>query len=133
MNEIMNFSEWIVAISELFDIDKNCILLGHYNKRCKQEINKNSTDYKYATTGKGLKLRAHPLAIRIAYEQFKNIDNINSIKHDMVNIIKNTIDNIDGLTLNVPYEGSKCSYYALIIKLSLVCGKNGGEIVKKYS
>lgn len=115
-NKIITGGEGGIIITNNKYIYKNCILLGHYNKRCKQEINKNSTDYKYATTGKGLKLRAHPLAIRIAYEQFKNIDNINSIKHDMVNIIKNTIDNIDGLTLNVPYEGSKCSYYALIIK-----------------
>lgn len=115
-NKIITGGEGGIIITNNKYIYKNCILLGHYNKRCKQEINKNSTDYKYATTGKGLKLRAHPLAIRIAYEQFKNIDNINSIKQDMVNIIKNTIDNIDGLTLNVPYEGSKCSYYALIIK-----------------
>ena len=115
-NKIITGGEGGIIITNNKYIYKNCILLGHYNKRCKQEINKNSTDYKYATTGKGLKLRAHPLAIRIAYEQFKNIDNINSIKHDMVNIIKNSIDNIDGLTLNVPYEGSKCSYYALIIK-----------------
>lgn len=115
-NKIITGGEGGIIITNNKYIYKNCILLGHYNKRCKQEVNKNSTDYKYATTGKGLKLRAHPLAIRIAYEQFKNIDNINSIKQDMVNIIKNTIDNIDGLTLNVPYEGSKCSYYALIIK-----------------
>lgn len=115
-NKIITGGEGGIIITNNKYIYKNCILLGHYNKRCKQEINKNSTDYKYATTGKGLKLRAHPLAIRIAYEQFKNIDNINSIKQDMVNIIKNTIDKIDGLTLNEPYEGSKCSYYALIIK-----------------
>ena len=63
-----------------------------------------------------MKLRAHPLAIRIAYEQFKHLDEIISVKNDMVDIIKNTIDNIDGLELNTPYEGSKCSYYALIIK-----------------
>ncbi|MGN1012479.1 MAG: aminotransferase class I/II-fold pyridoxal phosphate-dependent enzyme [Clostridia bacterium] len=115
-NKIITGGEGGIIITNNKYIYKNCILLGHYNKRCKQEINKKSTDYKYATTGKGLKLRAHPLAIRIAYEQFKNIDNINSIKQDMVNIIKNTIDKIDGLTLNEPYEGSKCSYYALIIK-----------------
>ena len=34
----------------------------------------------------------------------------------MVQIVKNTVNKIDGLTLNIPYEGSKCSYYALIIK-----------------
>lgn len=115
-NKIITGGEGGIVITNNRYIYKNCILLGHYNKRCKQEINPNSTDYKYAVTGKGLKLRAHPLAVRIAYEQFKNLDKINKIKHDMVDIVRNTVENIDGLSLNVPYEGSKCSYYALIIK-----------------
>ncbi len=115
-NKIITGGEGGVIITNDKYIYKNCILLGHYNKRCKQEIDKNSSDYKYAVTGKGLKLRAHPLAIRIAYEQFKNLDEINRNKQSMVNIIKNTINNIDGLDLNIPYEDSKCSYYALIIK-----------------
>lgn len=91
-------------------------MLGHYNKRCKQEISKDSTDYKYAVTGKGLKLRAHPIAIRIAYEMFKDLNNINAIKQKMVMIVKKTIDEIDGLELNIPYDGSINSYYSLIIK-----------------
>lgn len=115
-NKIITGGEGGIVITNNKYIYKNCILLGHYNKRCKQEINPNSTDYKYAVTGKGLKLRAHPLAIRIAYEQFKHLDEINKTKHDMVEIVRNTIDQIDGLSLNVPYDGSKCSYYALIIK-----------------
>ena len=114
--KIITGGEGGIIITNNKYIYKNAILLGHYNKRCKQEINKNSIDYKYAVTGKGLKLRAHPLAIRIAYEQFKHLDEIIAIKNDMVNIIKNTIDSIDGLELNKPYDGSKCSYYALIIK-----------------
>ena len=115
-NKIITGGEGGIIITNNKYIYKNCLLLGHYNKRCKQEISKDSIDYKYAVTGKGLKLRAHPLAIRIAYEQFKDLDKINSVKQDMVEIIKNTIDKIDGLSLNVPYKGSKCSYYALIIK-----------------
>lgn len=115
-NKIITGGEGGIIITNNKYIYKNCILLGHYNKRCKQEINPNSVDYKYAVTGKGLKLRAHPLAIRIAYEQFKNLDKINAVKHDMVDIVRNTIEKIDGLSLNEPYEGSKCSYYALIIK-----------------
>lgn len=115
-NKIITGGEGGIIITNNKYIYKNAILLGHYNKRCKQEISKDSTDYKYAVTGKGLKLRAHPLAIRIAYEQFKDLDKINKVKHDMVDIVRNTVDKIDGLSLNEPYEGSKCSYYALIIK-----------------
>ena len=115
-NKIITGGEGGIIITNNKYIYKNALLLGHYNKRCKQEISKDSTDYKYAVTGKGLKLRAHPIAIRIAYEQFKDLDKINLVKQDMVQIVKNTVDKIDGLTLNIPYEGSKCSYYALIIK-----------------
>jgi len=50
------------------------LLLGHYNKRCKQEIPTTHPFYKYAVTGMGLKYRAHPLAIAIAYELFKDLD-----------------------------------------------------------
>lgn len=115
-NKIITGGEGGIIITNDKYIYKNCIMLGHYNKRCKQEISRTSVDYKYAVTGKGLKLRAHPIAIRIAYEMFKDLDSINSIKQKMVKIVKNTIDTIDGLELNTPYDGSINSYYSLIIK-----------------
>lgn len=115
-NKIITGGEGGIVITNDKYIYKNCIMLGHYNKRCKQEISKDSTDYKYAVTGKGLKLRAHPIAIRIAYEMFKDLDKINSIKQKMVKIVEKTIDEIDGLELNTSYKGSINSYYALIIK-----------------
>lgn len=115
-NKIITGGEGGIVITNNKYIYKNCILLGHYNKRCKQEISKNSTDYKYSITGKGLKLRAHPLAIRIAYEMFKEIDKINSIKIKMVNIIEECVNKIDGIELNRGYKGSNNSYYALVFK-----------------
>lgn len=115
-NKIITGGEGGIIITNNKYIYKNCIMLGHYNKRCKQELSKNSIDYKYAITGKGLKLRAHPLAIRIAYEMFKKIDEINSMKLKMVSIIENTISKIDGIELNKGYDYSNNSYYALIFK-----------------
>lgn len=115
-NKIVTGGEGGIVITNNKYIYKNCVLLGHYNKRCKQEISKNSIDYKYATTGKGLKLRAHPIAIRIAYEMFKDLDKMNYIKTKMVEIIENTVKEIDGIELNKSYEGSYNSYYALIFK-----------------
>lgn len=50
------------------------LLQGHYNNRCKQEIPKDNPLYEFALTGYGLKLRAHPLAIAIANEQFSHLD-----------------------------------------------------------
>ena len=61
--------------------------LNQHNKRCKKEIDKDSPIYKYSVTGKGMKLRAHPLAIRIAYEQFKDLDDINSQKQGKMQLI----------------------------------------------
>ena len=51
--KIITGGEGGIIITNNKYIYKNAILLGHYNKRCKQEINKNSIDYKYAVTGKG--------------------------------------------------------------------------------
>lgn len=114
--KIITGGEGGIVITNNKYIYKNCLLLGHYNKRCKKEIDKTSSDYKFAVTGKGLKLRAHPIAIRIAYEMFKDLDKINKIKQYYASIIKKTVDEIDGLSVNVSYPGSINSYYALIIK-----------------
>lgn len=115
-NKIITGGEGGIVITNNKYIYKNCVLLGHYNKRCKKQINPYSTDYKYAVTGKGLKLRAHPLAIRIAYEMFKELDYNNYIKQKNSKLIEEAVNRIDGLSINVPYEDSKCSYYAMIIK-----------------
>ncbi|WP_316200606.1 MULTISPECIES: DegT/DnrJ/EryC1/StrS family aminotransferase [unclassified Bradyrhizobium] len=49
-------------------------LQGQYNKRCREEIDRNDPLYQFALTGFGLKLRAHPLAIAMALEQFGHLD-----------------------------------------------------------
>ena len=54
----------------------NSILFGHYNKRPKTEIPSEHHFHKFAVTGKGLKLRAHPVAIAIALQQFRKISEI---------------------------------------------------------
>ena len=54
--KIITGGEGGIIITNNKYIYKNAILLGHYNKRCKQEINPNSIDYKYAVTGKLLKI-----------------------------------------------------------------------------
>lgn len=49
-------------------------LQGQYNKRCRDEIPQSHPLYKFALTGFGLKLRAHPLAIAMALQQFRQLD-----------------------------------------------------------
>lgn len=79
-NKIITGGEGGILITNDKYIYKNTLLLGHYNKRCKQEIDKTSTDYKFAVTGKGMKLRAHPLAISIANHLLNNLDEMNYYK-----------------------------------------------------
>ncbi len=59
-----------------------CALLqGSYNKLCKEEIPRDHPLSKFALTGFGLKLRAHPLAIAMANEQMSHLDSlINALK-----------------------------------------------------
>lgn len=59
-----------IMLTDDEEIYYRALLQGHYNKRCEQEI---PPDYPLAVfnvTGFGLKLRAHPLAVAIAQEQF---------------------------------------------------------------
>lgn len=58
------------------------LLQGHYNKRPKSEIDKSDDLYKYYLTGMGLKLRAHPLALAIADEQFGHLNDFLRIRNE---------------------------------------------------
>jgi len=92
------------------------LLLGHYNKRCKQEIPKNHHWYKYAITGMGLKYRAHPLAVVIAYEVFKNLDKYLETKRYFAQKIIKELDGIKGLALPKPKPNIQPSWYGLVFQ-----------------
>ena len=72
--KILSGGEGGILLTDNKEIYYRALLLGHYNKRCKQEIPKTHPLYKYAVTGMGLKLRAHPLAVAILIEQFRHLD-----------------------------------------------------------
>jgi dTDP-4-amino-4,6-dideoxygalactose transaminase len=91
------------------------LLLGHYNKRCRQEIPKDHPLAKYATTGMGLKYRAHPLAVKIADLVFKDLDNTIKIRENTFNTFKEELGSIEGLRVQTPGEGNKISGYAIIV------------------
>lgn len=115
-NKIITGGEGGVIVTNDKYIYKNALLLGHYNKRCKQEIDKSSLDYKYAVTGKGMKLRAHPLAISIANHLLNNLDEMNYYKKCYADMLDNCIKDIDGLS-TIDYDRqSSPSFYAYIIK-----------------
>ena len=115
-NKIITGGEGGVLITDEKSIFDRALLLGHYNKRCKKEITPDSPIHKYYVTGKGMKLRAHPIAIRIAYEQFKNLDKINEQKQKYASLIIEQLKDIKGLEVLKPAEGALNSWYAMIIK-----------------
>ena len=115
-NKIITGGEGGILITDKKEIYEKALLLGHYNKRCKNEIDRLSPLYSFATTGKGMKLRAHPLAIRIAHELFLHLDEINYQKQKFAIQIKDCVDKLPGLKVLWPDSFSKCSWYALIIQ-----------------
>lgn len=92
------------------------LLLGHYNKRCKQEIPKDHPLYKYAVTGMGLKYRAHPLAIAIAMETFKNLDKYLAVKSFFAKKIMNELGNIKGIKISNISSKIKPSWYGFVFQ-----------------
>jgi dTDP-4-amino-4,6-dideoxygalactose transaminase len=91
------------------------LLQGHYNNRCKQEIPRESPLQEFVLTGYGLKLRAHPLAIALAAEQFTHLDEWQQQKQLYVEQF------IKALTaypfLKMPrFEGKQPSWYALVMQ-----------------
>ena len=55
------------------EVQYRALLLGHFNKRCRDEIPDDHALRKFDITGMGLKLRIHPLAAAIAFEQFDRL------------------------------------------------------------
>lgn len=94
------------------------LLLGHYNKRCKQEIPKKHNLYKYSVTGMGLKYRAHPLAVAIAYELFREIDTYLKIKRKFAKIMIKELKNLPGIFLPPAFFKSyiKPSWYGFVFQ-----------------
>ncbi len=92
------------------------LLLGHYNKRCKQEIPKEHELYSFAVTGMGLKFRIHPLAAAIAEEQLQELDNILKGRREMAKYMINSLKGLPGIELPEFDQNINPSWYAFIIK-----------------
>jgi len=114
--KIITGGEGGILVTNNKKIKDRALLLGHYNKRCKVELDKTSKLYKYAITGKGMKLRAHPLAIRMASEYFKDINKINEKKNEYANLIIKELEGINGIEVQKTNKNCNNSWYALIIK-----------------
>lgn len=77
----------------------NALMLGHYNKRCVEEIPDEYKFKEFQTTGFGLKLRSHPIAVRIAYEMFLNIEEMLEKREKIGRFLLNELKDIKGIDL----------------------------------
>ena len=116
--KIVSGGEGGILVTNNEEFYYRALLLGHYNKRCKQEIPKNHPLYKYVVTGMGLKYRAHPLAISVAYEVFKNLNKYLRIKRLFADKIVKELKNLPGIFLSPAFFDSniKPSWYGFVFQ-----------------
>jgi len=87
-------------------------LLGHFNKRAMEEMDKTSSYYQYATTGTGLKYRAHPLGVAIALTQLPYLKEWMKGKQINAKKIKAIVESQPGINVIEQREKSSGAYYA---------------------
>src|SRR5581483_4466177 len=90
--KIITGGEGGILLTNHTELYERALLFGQYNKRCKQEIRQDSPYYAYAVTGFGLKLRAHPLAIAIANEQFTHLSQWHAAKQKNAQYLTQKLD-----------------------------------------
>lgn len=89
------------------------LLHGYYNKRCKAEIPKGHPLQDFATTGAGLKNRAHPLAITIAHDQLQKLPAIIDGKSKCAAHFIETLRSVPFLKPPVVGESVQPAWYAM--------------------
>ena len=113
--KIITWWEWWILLTNNEELYKRALFAGHYNKICKQASNEKDDLFKYWLTWFWLKLRAHPLAIAIANEQFDKLDEILYQKQNYVTLIQKSLSKYSFLEFPNT-KSKKPSWYALIIK-----------------
>lgn len=111
--KIITGGEGGILLTDDQEIYVRAQLQGQYNKRCLQEIPKSHPLFKFAVTGFGLKLRAHPLSIALANEQFDHLDQWLEKKRQYANYIAKELSSI--AFLHMPeYQDRNPSWYAFV-------------------
>ncbi len=90
-------------------------LLGHYNKRCKDEIPKDHPLYEFAVTGMGLKMRSHPLAVSFANEMLNHHDAYQNMRAECARAYEDLLATYDFIDV-LPHNDTEPSWYAFIFK-----------------
>jgi dTDP-4-amino-4,6-dideoxygalactose transaminase len=101
---------------ELYD---KAQLLGHFNKRAQKEMDPAGPLYEYASTGLGLKYRAHPLGIAFALGQLPHLTEWVSAKQRNAERRCAALSTIPGAQpLGMSDDHRTSAYYALAFRLA---------------
>ncbi|HBL31205.1 MAG TPA: cell wall biogenesis protein [Acidobacteria bacterium] len=93
------------------------LALGHYTKRCLQEIPEGHLLHSYGVTGLGLKLRIHPLAAAIAEQQLDTVPAVLAGRRRCARRILQELRAIPGIDLPPIAEQAEPSWYGLFFSL----------------
>ena len=115
--KILTGGEGGVLLTNEKELYYRALLFGHYNKRCKQEIDPKSPYHEYAITGFGLKLRAHPLAIAIADEQLGYLEKWHKAKADNAKYLTEALEGVPCVSVPVVRKGAEPSWYAYVLQI----------------
>jgi dTDP-4-amino-4,6-dideoxygalactose transaminase len=90
------------------------LLFGHYNKRCKTEIDPAADEYPFAFTGMGLKERLHPLAAALGLHQLHRADDIERRRRQNLDRFHTRLAGNPVVTVNaVPAEHGRHGLYVI--------------------
>ncbi|MFI9272617.1 DegT/DnrJ/EryC1/StrS family aminotransferase [Kitasatospora sp. NPDC052896] len=91
------------------------LTFAHYNKRCSSEIPEGHPLARYAVTGSGLKLRIHPLAAALAFDQLGRLDGYLAGRAEIARHLTEQFNQVPGLEVTPGLDGVVPSWYGLTL------------------
>lgn len=114
--KIITGGEGGILVTNNKDAYYRALLLGHYNKRCKQEIDPDHPYFKYYVTGMGLKLRSHPLAVAMANQQLAHLKEWTEQKAEFAKYWSDRLSKLKGIRVPKIKDCEEAAWYAYIFR-----------------
>lgn len=114
--KIITGGEGGVMSTDNEDIHARAVMLGHYNKRAGKEVPEGHPLKRFAMTGLGLKLRASPMNVAMADEQFDHLDEWLAQKRVFAEMISERLAPLPGVASPVVPEGGEPSWYSFVMQ-----------------
>ena len=126
--KIISGGEGGILLTDSDEVFYRALLLGHYNKRCNQEIPTSYHLAEFSQTGFGQKFRAHPLAIAMANQQLTHLEKWIAQKTKYSRWFAGNLGDCSFLKMPECEDG-KPSWYAFVMLFDEVAA-NGVKIEK---